>query len=186
MRIENYKQQLEEADRLYSSIKHDLVVFKVPADTGRIEYLLGTIGGDIDDFRLDDAYNKLTELLQKLNDAQSMLQAKKAAVLAANSSIADAEAALAQVKNLTGASAANTTAAEQLISSARKALYDDPAAAKKYADDATALLRREAKSAEDTSYLTLVSAVTVIFISIVVVLVGLGIYQLIRKRKPWH
>lgn len=184
-RIENYKEQLENADALYSSIKEDLIRFKVPADTERIEYLLGTVGSDIDNFELDTAYAKLTELLEKLNDAQSQLQKKKAAFYAANTSITEADALLNSIRNSSISSSVNTTDAEELILRARKMLYDDPALAKQYADEALAKLKSETKSAEDTNYLTLVSVATVLFVILIIALLVLGVKQLFRK-KPWQ
>ncbi len=184
-RIDNYKSQLTDAQQTYAQIRSELDYYKVPYTADRIEFLLNTTGEDIDNYELDTAYTKLTELVSKLSDAQSLLNAKKGAFISANSSIAQAQALFTELNNSKKLSA-DTARASALIANATSVLYDDPVLAEQYADEAVKELNAQKKIAEDANFLTMLSAAAVIFGAIILALIIFGLKQVFKKKKPWE
>jgi len=184
-RITNYATQLEEANATYIRIRPELDYYHVPYDAKRIEYLINTTGKDIEMLDLDIAYSKLNELISKLSDAESLLNTRKALFSDAQQSIESANNSLQELLNSTKTLPANTSLAEELIENASRVLYTDPALAKQYADNASALISAQKKEIENANFLTMTTAAVIVFAAIVISLIIIGIKRILGRGRQW-
>lgn len=182
MRIENYVSQLNSIQATYDTLWPELMLYRISYDADHIEYLLGTARDDIENYALDAAYSKITELVLVIDDLQLALNAKKQVFSEAQQRIASANSSLLELKNSTQVLQANTSLAEGLLANATLVIYEDPALAMQYAEQAAAEIARLKKDAEDANFLTMYTAAVIVFLAVIVAILIFSIKRLLRKR----